>query len=243
MTVARPYLSDERFALFIENCIAISHELVVNPIAFLRLDTRVNHIDALEVLAVQVVVECLGLRELLRMEGEYLVLVHVMDVHPDDIAWYLVVAQGVCNLLDARVGMVAVAALLVAKRPQGRHLHVAGKVHKFLHHLLRRVLLDDDHTEGWSRATEHNLRIGSHRRLPRIIGNNAKACTVAAKTENPRVTLIKMSTAIHAIARGIDIPELDGLAVTTQRSPNLAAAIKVGICIHLNANDALAILR
>ena len=175
------------------------------------------------------------------MEGEDLVLVHVVDVHPNDVAGYLVVAQRVGYLLDTCVGMVAVAALLVAKRPEGRHLHRAGEVHEFLHDFLRRVLLDDDHAEGGSHAAEDDLGVGGHPSLPGVVGNNAETRAVAAQTEHPGVTLIEVSAVVNAITGRIDVPELDGLAVATQGSPHFAASIEVGIGIHLDADYALAI--
>ena len=57
------------------------------------------------------------------------------------------------------------------------------------------------------------------------------------------MTLIEMRAVVHAIARRIDVPELNGLTVATQRSPNLAASVKVGIGIHFDANNALALFR
>ena len=177
------------------------------------------------------------------MEGEDLVLVHVVDVHPDDVAGYLVVAERVGNLLDACVGMIAVAALLVAKRPEGRHLHRASKVHEFLHDFLRRVLLDDDHAEGGSHAAEDDLGIGGHPSLPGVVGNDAEAGAVAAQAEHPGVTLVEVSAFVNAITGRIDVPELDGLAVATQGSPHLAASIEVGIGIHLDADHALSLFR
>ena len=62
------------------------------------------------------------------------------------------------------------------------------------------------------------------------------------QTKDPGVTLIEVRAAIHAIAGGVDIKELYGLAVATQRAPYLATAIEVGIGIDGDTDNVLAVL-
>ena len=120
MAGTRPDIAYIWLALAVFHPIVASGALIVDEIARLYFHARVYHVDRLEVLLVQIVVQALGVGELFGMEGENLVGVHIVDVHPDDIGRDTMLAQQVGNLFNSRIRMITEAALLIAKRPQRR---------------------------------------------------------------------------------------------------------------------------
>ena len=128
MTGAGPDIAHIGFTLFILYPVIACGTLVINEISGFYLHTRVNHIDGLEIPLVQIVVQSHGVGELFRVEGEYLIAVHVVDVHPDNVGRDAMLAKQVGNLFNTRVGMIAETTLLIAQGPQRRQLHRTGQV-------------------------------------------------------------------------------------------------------------------
>ena len=140
--------------------------------------------------------------------------------------------QRVGHLLDSGVGLVAELTLLVAQRPERRHLHVACEVGKGLHQLPGTVALDDDHTEGWALALEHHIAVGADGLSPGVVGDDAKGRTIGSDAHHPGMTLIEMGAAIHAIGGRIDVPQTDGAPIATQGTSHLARAIEVDVVAY-----------
>ena len=190
---AGPYVAHVGLAVAVLHPVVAGRALVVDEVALLSLDTRVDHVDSLEVLPVQIVVELCGLREFFGAEGKNLVAVHVVDVHPDDIRGDAEHAQRVGNLADPCVGLIGEAALLIAQGPERGQLHVAGQTGQFGHELLRTVALDDDDAEGGSVAGEDDLVVAAvDGRAPRVVSNDAEGGAVGSETHHPGMALIEV---------------------------------------------------
>ena len=210
----RPHIAHERFSVLVLHPIVAEGALVVDEVAFLRLYARVDHIDRLEMVLVEIVVEPFGVGELLRVEGEDTVAIHIVDVHPDDIGRNFVFPQFVGNLHDLRIRLVAEAALLIAQCPQRRQLHGAGEVDERLHELPGAVALDDDDAEGRSLTFEGHLMVERGDGLaPRIVGDDAESRAIGPDAHDPGMTLIEMRPTVDAIGRRIDVPEAHGASV------------------------------
>ena len=241
MAWSGPYHAFVVVAVAVFHPIVTSRSLVVDKVAGLHLHAWVDHIDGLEVALVEIVVQPLRVGKLLGREGEDLVVVHIVDIHPDDIRRNLMAAQQVGHFLDTCVGLVAELTLLVAKRPKRRQLHVARQVGHRLHELLRRVALDDDDAEGWSVALEDDVVAGGDALPPCIVGDNAESGTVGAKPHHPGMTLIEMRSAVDAVGRCVDIPQTDLLAIAAQRSCHFARAVEVDLATNMDGGDRLAV--
>jgi len=133
MTRTRPYLTYIMCTISFAYPIILLRTFVIQPEALFYLDTRVNHVDALEILRMQIVIQFFRIGEALRVKSENLEFVHVVDIHPNHVARYLVIAQRICYFLYASVRIIAEAALLIAQCPHGRQLHVSCQIHQRLH--------------------------------------------------------------------------------------------------------------
>ncbi len=77
----------------------------------------VDHIHSLEIGFVQIVVKCLGIGEFHRVEREYAEAVHIVDVHPYHVAWYVTAAEVCGDVAYFGLGVVGESALVIAERP------------------------------------------------------------------------------------------------------------------------------
>ncbi len=78
----------------------------VDEVVFVDLRSGVDHVDCAESFLMQLVVEGLGVGEVLLVEGEDAVSVHVVDVHPYYVAGNLAAAEVVSDFADAVFGTV-----------------------------------------------------------------------------------------------------------------------------------------
>lgn len=67
------------------------------------------------------------LRESVAIEREDAVLVHIVNIEMNHVAWYALVAEGARQSHHFFFAFVAVFRLVVAKRPLRRHLHPPGQ--------------------------------------------------------------------------------------------------------------------
>lgn len=72
----------------------ICYALVMHRILLFLLDSWINHPDGVEPLLMEAIVEELWLREGVRVEGKDPILIHVVDVEPNDIAGDFFVSEG-----------------------------------------------------------------------------------------------------------------------------------------------------
>ena len=115
MTGTRPYVTLKDLTVLVLHPIVASGSLVVDEVALLDLHARVNHIDRLEILLMQIVVQSQRIRESVGVEGEDAVAIHIVDIHPDDIRRNLVLSKQIGHLHHTTVRIVGVAALVVAQ--------------------------------------------------------------------------------------------------------------------------------
>jgi hypothetical protein len=80
--------------------------LVIYEVSLLLLHPGIYHPYRLEVYGMEVSVQSGRIGEAQRIEGEYLVILHVVDVHPDDVAWDLKLAEFGSDLLNPRIRIV-----------------------------------------------------------------------------------------------------------------------------------------
>ena len=236
MTRSRPYLTYIMCTISLSYPIILFCSFVVQPETLFYLDTRVNHVDTLEILGMQIGIQFFRIRESLRIKSENLELVHVMNIHPDNITRTLVMTQSVCDLLHTSVRIITESTLLIPQCPHRRQFHVTCQIDQCLHQSLRGFFFNDHHSESRTCTGKHNFFIGSHFSTPCIVGNDTESRTVWTQSHHPRMTLIKMCTIVHTIIRIIHVPEFNGLSVASERTPNFTATIKIDILSHLESH-------
>src|SRR6185312_5289589 len=100
--------------------------LVVRSVTFFNFWMRVHYCHDVEMLRAQIGNHFLWIGKPLVVPRERLVIVLGMDIEPDDGRWNFLFAERVGEEAHARFGIVAVAALIVAERPQRRQRHSPG---------------------------------------------------------------------------------------------------------------------
>ena len=196
-------------------------------VVLVDLGSRVYHVDRLETLLVQLFVERLGVGEVGLVEGEDAVAVHVVDVHPDDVAGYVAVAEVIGNLAYLLLAAVGETALVVSQSPAGRHGDGTGQFGQTLEYGLGRLAVDDEDAEEGTLGVEFDfVGVGGEFGFPRGIEEDTECGTVAAYAHHPGVRLVEAFAAVYAVGPGIGVPQLDVLSVTQQRAGDFAAAVE-----------------
>ncbi len=202
-----PHVANERLAILVFHPIVACRSLVIDEIALLCLDSRVDHIHRLEMLLMEVVVELFGMSELLGVEGEDAIPVHIVYVHPYHVGRNFQFPQLVGNLHHLCVGLITEPALLVAQRPQGWQGHGACEFHQRLHEHPWTLTLDDHNPECRTNTLENDLVVGCSDGLPPcVVGDDAKSRTIGSHAHHPGMTLVEVRTTIHAISWSVHIP-------------------------------------
>ena len=75
----------------------------INEVVGVNFGSRVNHPCGMEAAYMQITINSLRIGEILRIECENAVSVHIVNVHPDNITRYSFVSESVCNLNHAAV--------------------------------------------------------------------------------------------------------------------------------------------
>ena len=206
MTGAWPHVALKEFAVSSLHEVVPCPALVVDEVALLGFHTGVDHVNTLEMLLMQIVVQPARIGESVGVEGKDAVAIHIVDVHPDDIRRDVVFSEQVGDLHDTAVRIVGMATLVIAQRPQRRQRHVPGKVGKRLHELGYVRTFDDDDTEGGAHTFEDDILIGADGLSPRIVSDDAKGRAIAAQSHHPRVTLVEVCSSVDTVGRCINIP-------------------------------------
>ena len=116
---------------------------IVRRGARLFLDVRIDDRDQADALLAEVGDQTPGIGKRRLVPRERRVAVLVVDVEPDHIRRDLPLPEVVGDEADLRIGVVAVARLLIAERPARRHRHPAGEIRVALDDVLRRRPVDD----------------------------------------------------------------------------------------------------
>ena len=98
------------------------------------LDVQVGDQDRVKALGAQIRNHFLEGGKVLAIDGEGGIALLIVNVQVDDISRDFLVAKGFHNFAGARLGIIAIAALLVTERPEWGQRRSAGQ---------GRVLLDD----------------------------------------------------------------------------------------------------
>src|SRR5208283_292612 len=98
---------------------------VIRRVTFLFFRVRINDADNAEALAAQVRNHFFRIGKPLMIPGEWFVAVLVVNIEPDHVGRHFLLTKCVRQQPDARFGIIAPTALIVAERPKGRERHPA----------------------------------------------------------------------------------------------------------------------
>ena len=104
--IARPRPLVMLAAFGVDEKMPLCNAFLVHRVARLGFDRRIQNPDRAEAEVVEIVVGGGGIGEALRIEGEDLVGVHVVDVDPNGVARHLAFAKLASELANARVRVV-----------------------------------------------------------------------------------------------------------------------------------------
>ena len=224
---ARPHLALVDLARGGADAQILGDHLVVDEVPRLGLDSWVDHPDALEAHLAEVGVEFLRVGELRGIEREDAVTVHVVDVEPDDVAGDVARSEPLGDLADARLGVVGIAALVVAQGPPWRQGHGAGQPREHLQNVLGPSAVDHVHRVWRAFAQEHDAIAQVDGAAPGRVGQNTEGRAVGTHRQHPRVRLVERRV-LDGVAVGIGVPTDRDSAVAQQRACHLAGAVETG---------------
>ena len=235
-THARPDLARVGLSLGVLDPHIVLGARVVDEVSLFPLHAGVDHPDVAEADRVEVVVEPLGIGELLIIKGENPVAVHVIDVHPDDIGGQLAAAELVGDLTHAGVGVVRVAALVIPDRPSWRHGDLARQLRQPLHHRLRRFTIDQDHRELVRHPLEGNP-VGQIDLAPLGgVRKHTECRAVLTHRQHPRLRGVQV-LGIEPVAEGIEVPGLRDKSVAEQGTGDFARAVQACPLFEIDVRD------
>src|SRR5208282_5892940 len=135
-TVARPDFPDKNRAIRIFDEDILFDPGIVRGIAVARvlLDVQIGDENSAHALRAKIRDHLFKMRKIFPIDGEGRVALLIVDVKINDVGGNLFLTQGLDDLASARFGIITVAALLVAERPERRKRRAADE---------RRELLDD----------------------------------------------------------------------------------------------------
>src|ERR1035438_9938975 len=144
----------------------------------------------MEVLFAQIGNESGEVRESLGIDGEWSILVLVVDVEVEHVGRNLVGAETVGDLPSLGFRSVAVARLLEAKRPQRRKWRHSGEISVAFHDLFRRGAIEKIIVERAAFGAEGNrvarLLAEVKPRAPGVVEEHAITAGAADCEEEPR---------------------------------------------------------
>ena len=141
----RPDARHEGLAVLLRAEIAVLDAFLVDVVARLDLDARVDDGHKMHALRLHLGGQLRQIGERLGVDGEVLVAVHIVDVKADGIQRDAVVAVTRHNAAHLVGGHVAPTALACAERPFRRDVAAAGQSAQAVHDAGQRVLADEIH--------------------------------------------------------------------------------------------------
>jgi hypothetical protein len=202
--------------------------LVKDAVSGLGLDAGVDHPDRVVAHGVEVAVERFGIGEVVGVEGEDAVSVHVVDIKPDDVAGDVAIAEAVGDLPDAGLWVVGIAALVVSDGPEGGEFDGADVGGELCQDLLGRGTFDDDDGECGADGGEADSVGQIDLAAVGGVGQKAEGGAVFADAQDPRVGLIERG-GVLSIPVGIGVPGLDDATVAEERAGVLAGAVETDV--------------
>ena len=118
-TVAGPYFADENGPIGVFHEDVVPHAGIVRRVAmvWVFLDVQVGDDNGVKTLSAKIGDHLFERGEVLAIDGEGRIVLLVIDVEVDDVSGNFLFTKSLDNLADAGLGIIAVAALLVAERP------------------------------------------------------------------------------------------------------------------------------
>ena len=172
----------------------------VNEVVGIYFCARINHPCGVESTQMEVAVYGFRVRELFGTERENAVAVHVVDIHPDGITRYALVSECVGHLDDTAVRLIGEAALMISKGPTRYHRRGACELSQSANDSLRRLSVDDKHSERYTLAAQFNLVVGAAEDgFPCRVEQDTERRAVFSHTHHPRMRLIQACSVVHTV--------------------------------------------
>ena len=134
--------------------------LLIDGIGGVGFNAGVDHPDAFEVEAVEFGHIGFWIGEGFRVKGENTVTVHIIDIHPHDVAGDPFISEGLGDAQAVCGRFVTEAALLIAQSPEGGQGHMAGTVGQLPEHVGWIGSLDDEEGVDGAFKVETDLGFG-----------------------------------------------------------------------------------
>src|SRR5690606_10315142 len=127
MTPSRPHLRSVRRVVGILEENILAHTFIIRVVPGLDLDAGITNYHHLEAHVAQLTDEAHGVAEMTLVPGEYLVLIHVVDVEDDRVGGDFLFTKRSRYAEYLNIRIIAVSALLIPNAPPGREFDPARK--------------------------------------------------------------------------------------------------------------------